>query len=77
LAGDYIFVIMELGSRKVVHIYVTDHPTLSWVQQQIRDATFDEQAKFLIHDNDGIYGQLGKRATAQVNCKMVSSGFDP
>jgi transposase InsO family protein len=68
----YIFVIMELGSRKVVHVNVTEHPTLAWVEQQIRDATFDEQPKFLIHDNDGIYGQLGKRVTAQVNGKKVS-----
>lgn len=68
----YIFVIMELGSRKVVHINVTEHPTLAWVQQQIRDAAFDQQPKFLIHDNDGICGQLGKRVTAQVNGKKVS-----
>jgi len=68
----YIFVIMELGRRKVVHVNVTEHPTLAWVQQQIRDATFEEQPKFIIHDNDGIYGQLGKRVTAQVNGKMVS-----
>ena len=74
----YIFVVMELGSRKVVHINVTEHPTLSWVQQQIRDATFEEQPKFLIHDNDGIFGQLGKRKIVEVNGKRVScrSSFD-
>jgi len=63
---------MELGSRKVVHVNVTNHPTLSWVQQQIRNATFDEQPKFLIHDNDGIIGQLGKREIVEVNGKKVS-----
>ena len=54
-----------------MHTNVTEHPTLAWVQQQIRDATFDQQPNFLIHDNDGIYGQLGKRVTAQVNGKKV------
>ena len=68
----YIFVIMELGSRKVVHVNVTEHPTLAWVKQQIRDATFDEEPKFLIHDNDGIFGQLGKPVTVDVNGKKVS-----
>jgi putative transposase len=68
----YIFVIMELGSRKVVHFNVTEHPTLAWVKQQIRDATFEDQPKFLLHDNDGIFGQLGKPATAEVNGKKVS-----
>jgi transposase InsO family protein len=68
----YIFIVMELGSRKIMHVNATEHPTLAWVQQQIRDATFEEQPKFLVHDNDGIYGQLGKRVTAQVNGKKVS-----
>ena len=68
----YIFVIMELGSRKVVHINVTEHPTLAWVKQQIRDATFDTEPKYLIHDNDGIFGQLGKPVATEVNGKKVS-----
>jgi len=74
----YIFVIMELGSRKVVHVNVTRQPTLAWVKQQIRDATFEEQPKFLIHDNDGIFGQLGKPVTVDVNARPHScrSTFD-
>jgi hypothetical protein len=68
----YIFVIMELSSRKVVHVNVTEHPTLAWVKQQLRDATFEEQPKFLLHDNDGIFGQLGKPVTVDVNGKKVS-----
>ena len=75
----YIFVVMELGSRKVVHFGVTEHPTLAWVKQQVRNAAFDDdQPKFLIHDNDGIFGQLGRPAGVEVNGKMVScrSSFD-
>ncbi len=29
----YIFVIMELGSRRIVHINVTAHPNQAWVRQ--------------------------------------------
>ena len=74
----YIFVIMELGSRKVVNINVTRHPTQTWVRQQVRDATFDSEPKFLVHDNDGMYGQLGKSVTVEVIGKKVScrSAFD-
>jgi len=76
----YIFVVMELGSRKVVHVNVTEHPRLAWVKQpfdgaqdrQVRDATFDGEPKFLIHDNDGIFGQLGKPVAVDVNGKKVS-----
>ena len=46
----YIFVIMELGSRRVVHVNATEHPSLAWVKQQVRDATFEGEPKFLIHD---------------------------
>jgi putative transposase len=63
---------MQLESRKVVHVNVTERPTLAWVKQQIREATFEEQPKFLIHDNDGIFGQLGKPVTREVNYKKVS-----
>jgi len=74
----YIFVIMELGTRRVVQINVTRHPTQAWVRQQVRDATFYGAPKFLVHDNDGMYGQLGKPVTVEVNGKKVScrSAFD-
>ncbi len=39
----YIFLIMELASRKVIHLHVTDHPTLEWAKQQIRNACFEKQ----------------------------------
>ncbi len=74
----YIFVVMELGSRKVMHINVTAHPTQEWVRQQIRTASYEKQPKFLLHDNDGMFGQLGKPASVEVSGKRVScrSGLD-
>jgi len=54
----YVFVIMELSSRKIVHFGVTEDPSLPWVKQQIRHATpWGEYPRFLIHDNDGIFGR--------------------
>jgi hypothetical protein len=62
----HIFVIMEIGSRRIVHVNVTPSPTLSWVKQQIREATADDQTpRFLVHDNDGIFGQYGKPVTME------------
>ena len=74
----YIFVILELGSRRVVHVNVTEHPSQAWVHQQIRDAAFDGPPKFLLHDNDGMFGQLGRPVTTEVAGKKVScrSTFD-
>ena len=60
----YIFVIIEIGSRRIVHWNVTDSPTLPWVKQQVREATqWGETPRFLIHDNDGIFGQYSQRPT--------------
>jgi putative transposase len=54
----YVFVIVELGSRQVVHFAVTRHPTDVWAAQQLREATpFGEKPRFLIRDRDGKYGE--------------------
>jgi hypothetical protein len=63
-----VFVIMEVGSRRIVHVNVTTNPTLRWVKQQIREATaWDQGPRFLVHDNDGIFGQFGRRVTVEEN----------
>jgi putative transposase len=58
----YVFVVMEIASRRIVLINVTTSPGLSWVQQQIRQATARARSpRFLIHDNDGVLGQFRDR----------------
>ena len=62
----YVFVIMEIESRRIVHVHVTTHPTLSWVQQQLREATaWDRTPRFLVHDHDGIFGPYGRQVPAE------------
>ncbi len=57
----YVLVFMELRSRRVVQVAVTARPTLAWVKQRIREATpFGSVPRFLVHDNDGIFGQFGR-----------------
>jgi len=74
----YVFAIMELASRKVIHFNVTDHPTLEWTKQQIRNACFEEQPKFLVHDNDGKFRQFGCPLRVEKDGKNIScrSAFD-
>jgi hypothetical protein len=51
----HVFVIIELGTRRLLHIRVTDHPTASWTQLQLREAiSSDHSHRFLIHDRDCI-----------------------
>jgi hypothetical protein len=61
-----VFVIMEVGSRRIIHFNVTSNPTLPWVKQQIRKATaWSQTPRFLVHDNDGICGQFGRHVTVE------------
>jgi len=54
----YAFVIVELASRRVVHVGVTRHPTDAWVAHQLREATpFGQHPTYLIRDNDRKVGQ--------------------
>lgn len=62
----YVLVLMELGTRRVVHMAVTESPTLAWVKQRVREATpFGSVPRFLVHDNDGIFGQFGRRRSGR------------
>lgn len=52
----YVFVIMEVGTRKIAHCNVTDHPTAAWTLQQFREFITGEQThRFILHDRDSIY----------------------
>ncbi len=56
----YVFVVMELDTRRIVHINITQQPSLPWVKKQILHlSAFDCSPRFLLHDNDGIFGQFG------------------
>jgi len=53
----FAFFLVELGSRRVVHVGVTRHPTDTWVARQLREATpYGVRPRFLLRDNDGKYG---------------------
>ncbi len=47
----YVFVALEIGSRRLIHFNVTEHPTSEWTLQQLREALpGDQEYKFLLHD---------------------------
>ncbi len=53
----FAFFLVEFGSRRVVHVGVTRHPTDAWVAQQLREATpYGAGPRFLVRDNDAKYG---------------------
>jgi putative transposase len=68
----YAFFVIALGTRRVVHVGVTRHPTDAWVAQQLREATpFDERPRFLIRDNDAKYGPCFDRLAAASGIRVL------
>lgn len=52
----YVFVAMEVGTRRIVHFNVTAHPTADWTLQQFREVTMGERSyRFVLHDRDSIF----------------------
>ncbi len=53
----YVFFVLSLERRRVLHFNVTKHPSAEWTAQQVVEACpFDAAGRFLIRDNDRIYG---------------------
>jgi hypothetical protein len=66
----HAFFVMNLASRRIVHVGVTRHPSDAWVTQQLRDATpFGQHPKHMIRDNDS---RIGPAFTALA----VATGID-
>ena len=52
----YIFVVLDVGTRRILHWNVTDHPTADWTAQQFRMVVSGDQPhRWIIHDRDSIY----------------------
>jgi hypothetical protein len=54
----YVFVVMEVGTRRIGHSNVTAHPTADWTAQQFRMiVSGDQPHRYVIHDRDSIYSE--------------------
>jgi transposase InsO family protein len=68
--------VIELASRRVVHVGVTRHPTDAWVAQQLREATpFGRHPKHLILDSDRKYGPAFSRVAAATGIEEVRTAY--
>ena len=72
----FVFVIIELGSRRLVHYGVTRNPTDAWVAQQLREATpFGEGPRYLLRDNDSKYGDTFARVASGTRIEMLRTPY--
>jgi putative transposase len=72
----FAFFIIELKSRKVVHVGVTRSPTDPWVARQLREATpYGQAPKYLICDNDNKFGPYFARVATKSAIEILKTPF--
>src|SRR5690242_3673828 len=72
----FAFFIVELHSRRVIHVSVTRAPTDAWTAQQLREATaFGVGPKYLIRDNDGKFGVTFARVVKTSSIKILTTPY--
>jgi transposase InsO family protein len=70
----YVFVVLDVGTRRIIHWNVTEHPTANWTIQQCRAAFTGETAhRFLIHDRDAIYAPVVDRAIRSMGLRVLKT----
>jgi hypothetical protein len=72
----FAFFIIELKTRKVIHVGVTRSPTDAWTAQQLREATpYGQASKYLIRDNDSKFGPNFARVAVTSGIKVLKSPY--
>src|SRR6266487_5523607 len=72
----FAFFLIELKSRRVIHVNVTRSPTDLWVAQQLREATpYGQTPKYLIRDNDRKFGPSFARIATTSGIKVLRTPY--
>ena len=69
----FVFLVMEVGSRRILHYNVTADPTADWTRQQFREAIpSDHGYQFVIHDRDSIFSrELDQQLKSDFGLKVL------
>ncbi len=72
----YVFFVLSLERRRILHINVTKHPSAEWTAQQVVEACpFEHPGRLLIRDNDSIYGAVFRDRVDGLGLKQVRTAF--
>ena len=70
----YVFVVLEIGTRRILHWNVTEHPTADWTAQQFRMVVPGDQThRFVIHDRDTIYSDGVDRTLEAMGLELLKT----
>jgi putative transposase len=70
----YVFIVLDVGTRRIVHWNATEHPTGEWTIQQFRTTIAGERAyRSLVHDRDGIFAPAVDDAVALMGLQVLKT----
>jgi transposase InsO family protein len=70
----YVVVVLEVGTRRLLHWNVTEHPTADWTAQQFRMIVPGDQGhRFVIHDRDTIYSDGVDRTLEAMGLEVLKT----
>ncbi len=70
----YVFVVLEVDTRRILHWNMTAHPTADWTAQQFRMIVRgDEPHRLVIHDRDRIYSEGVDRTLAAMSLTVLKT----
>jgi putative transposase len=73
-ARVYVFLILDIGTRQVVHWNVTAHPTAEWTIQQFRNGlTPGSRYRFVLHDHDAIFAAAVDDALTSMRLRVLKT----
>ena len=70
----YVFLVLEIGTRRIRHWNTTAHPTAEWTTQQFRSCvTGEEPYRFVVHDRDALYSPAVDRTLRSMNLRVLKT----
>ncbi len=70
----YVFVVLEIGTRRLLHWNVTEHPTCEWTAQQFRSFRTGEEAyRFVVHDRDAVFSSAVDNVLQSMNLCVLKT----
>lgn len=72
-----VFLAIEISSRRILHVNVTDHPTAEWTRQQFRKFA-DGQCghRYVVQDRDTIFSEKVDEALSGFGLNVLKFLFE-
>ena len=69
----YVYFVIKHGTREIMQVGVTAHPTAPWLAQQMVETcgTDTQLPRYLIHDRDSCYGAVFNRRVHALGIQQV------